>query len=260
MAIVNTATFKTLPMWGSDALTQHLIVIHNGPASRVDMILRRLVLQVDNLAALTTVMPIIKVARVSSFSGGLLMDEGNLDSTQTPDPNIKIYAQAFETAMITATPEAATVWQQYASRATTIAEQLLSDDYSLLSVVASSKNFILHPGEALVATIRSSTVAAAALSANSWFCQGLWEEDSLSTFAISGTVTLSATPVSGAIVTIMEGDDESMTNARFIERIVTGGGGTWNSTIRVGKVGAAFVQYKDGGTYYTAPGSPYLQQ
>ena len=86
----------------------------------------------------------------------------------------------------------------------------------------------------------------------------MWEEDPIATFAISGTVTLSAVPVSGAIVTVVEADDTDMTNAHVREVITTGAGGTWASTIRTGKVGAAFVQYESGGTKYTAPGIPYL--
>jgi hypothetical protein len=58
---------------------------------------------------------------------------------------------------------------------------------------------------------------------------------------------------------VLEADDASMTNAVLRETIVTPAGGTWASSIRTGKVGAAFVQYESGGTKYTAPGSPYLQ-
>jgi hypothetical protein len=57
---------------------------------------------------------------------------------------------------------------------------------------------------------------------------------------------------------VIEADDINMTNQVLVEKIVTGAGGTWASSIKTGKVGAAFVQYESGGTYYTAPGSPYL--
>ncbi len=87
----------------------------------------------------------------------------------------------------------------------------------------------------------------------------IWEEEARPTFAISGTVTLSGSPVAGAIVTVIEADDLDMTNQYVREKIVTPAGGNWASTITSGKVGAAFVQYRSGATYYTAPGSPYLE-
>ena len=94
---------------------------------------------------------------------------------------------------------------------------------------------------------------------NYWWVACEWEEDPIATFAISGTVTLSGSPATGAIVTVVEADDESMTNPVLVETITTGAGGTWASSIKTGKVGAAYVQYKSGATYYTAPGSPYLE-
>jgi hypothetical protein len=87
----------------------------------------------------------------------------------------------------------------------------------------------------------------------------MWEEDSLPTFAISGVVTLSAAPVSGAKVMVIQADDEVMTNATLVEVKTTNALGEWASTILSGKVGAAFVQYENGGTYYTAAGNPFLE-
>ena len=86
--------------------------------------------------------------------------------------------------------------------------------------------------------------------------------DFLGQFDISSailTVTLSGSPVSGAIVTVIEADDLDMTNPVLVDTIVTPAGGTWSADILTGKVGAAFVQYRSGGTLYTAPGSPYLE-
>jgi hypothetical protein len=131
-------------------------------------------------------------------------------------------------------------------------------DYGCLPPVLLDKSFILKPGESLIVqAIAAATTSNPALSSN-WFAQVNWQEDEIATFAISGTVTLSASPVAGAIVTVIEADDVDMTNAVLRQTIVTGAGGTWASSIRTGKVGAAFVQYRVGGTYYTAPGSPYL--
>jgi hypothetical protein len=140
----------------------------------------------------------------------------------------------------------------------TTAEQVLGDDHSSLPRLVDTQNFKLRPGQSLLLTVVGATTASNAALTNNWLVNCIWEEDAIATFAISGTVTLSGSPVSGAIVTVIEADDINMTNAVLRETIVTPAGGTWASSIRTGKVGAAFVQYENGGTKYTAPGSPYL--
>ena len=118
---------------------------------------------------------------------------------------------------------------------------------------------MLRPGQSLIVQAVAAVGTSNAALCNNWDAHCVWEEDAIATFAISGTVTLSAVPVAGAIVTVVEADDTSMANAVLRETIVTPAGGTWASTIRTGKVGAAFVQYENAGTLYTAPGSPYLE-
>jgi hypothetical protein len=121
-----------------------------------------------------------------------------------------------------------------------------------------TQNFRLRPGQSLLVTVVGATSLSNAALTNNWLTNCIWEEDAIATFAISGTVTLSAAPVAGAIVTVIEADDINMTNAHLLKTIVTPAGGTWAADILTGKVGAAFVQYETGGTLYTAPGSPYL--
>jgi len=116
----------------------------------------------------------------------------------------------------------------------------------------------LRPGESLLVRVVGAAVAANAALSNNWTASVAIEEDQKSTFAISGTVTLSGSPVTGAKVMVMEADDTAGTNMFLREVITTPAGGTWSSSILTGKVGSAFVQYTSGGTYYTAPGSPYL--
>jgi hypothetical protein len=93
---------------------------------------------------------------------------------------------------------------------------------------------------------------------NNWMVLCSWEEDSISTFSISGNVTLGGVAISGAKVYVIEADDRSGTNA-VLREVVTTVSGAWSSTIKTGKVGAAFVQYETGGALYTAPGSPFLE-
>jgi hypothetical protein len=264
MAVSFTGGASGPVILGNDALTQTLFSVENGIASRVNIIIRELHVSVDTLVALTAVMPLVRTSRAINISGGITLPKEPFNATQTSDPAVTIRCAMGDGAPITATATS-TLYQEFRNRAHTAVEQMCEFtgtgdlvDYGCLPPVLLDKSFILKPGESLIVqAIAAATTSNPALSSN-WFAQVNWQEDEIATFAISGTVTLSASPVAGAIVTVIEADDVDMTNAVLRQTIVTGAGGTWASSIRTGKVGAAFVQYRVGGTYYTAPGSPYL--
>lgn len=260
MAITFKGTAKSSIVVGNDATTQNIFTITNDYASRVDVRIRRLVFQEDAIGLSTAVMPIVKTSRATAISGGVVLEKVTFDTTLVSDANVIFRAPSAETARITATP-GNTVWQQFPLRLHTGVEQQQGlDDYILtgLPALVSTKDFVLHPGESLLVQVVAAVDASNAQVSNNWFVMCVYEEDALSTFTISGTVTLSGSPVDGAKVMVIEADDVLLTNAHLREVITTPAGGTWSSTIRTGKVGAAFVQYKNGATYYTAPGSPYL--
>ena len=244
---------------GNDATTQNLITIENQIGSRVDVHVRRLTIQMDPVTALTSVMPQAKVSRATSISGGVKLDRSKFDTATTADPFVVIRSALAEGSPITANA-GDTVWQQYVSRLHTAVEQVIGTDENLLPtlVAATGAEFVLHPGESMLVRVVGLAAASNPAIGNNWQASVILEENSLSTFAISGTVTLSGLPVSGAKVMVMESDDVAGTNMFLREVITTPAGGTWASSILTGKVGSAFVQYTTGGTYYTAPGSPYL--
>jgi len=246
-------------IFGNDATTQNLFTIENQIGSRVDVNIRRMMIQLDPLTALTSVMPIIKVARATSISGGVLLDKAKFDTTKTSDSFVCIRSALAEGSPITAN-SGDTIWQQYVTRMHTVVEQVIAADESLLPklIADTGRELKLRPGESLLVRVVGAAVAANAALSNNWTASVAIEEDQKSTFAISGTVTLSGSPVTGAKVMVMEADDTAGTNMFLREVITTPAGGTWSSSILTGKVGSAFVQYTSGGTYYTAPGSPYL--
>lgn len=245
--------------YGNDATSQPIFVLSNRADSRVNVYVRRLALQLDAVATLTSVLPIVKTSRCTSVSGGAKLPKAKFDnSASESSSSVEVCGGFMENAPIDCTP-GDTVWQQFAARMHSAAEQQLGNDSNMLPImVDSTADFILRPGEAIACTVVGPTGASNAALTNNWLVTAVWEETLINTFAISGQVTLSAVGVSGALVTVMEADDESMTNARLVEVVTTDGSGNWASTIRTGCVGAAFVQYKSGATYYTAPGSPYL--
>lgn len=242
---------------GNDATTQNLFTITNKLGSRVNVYVRRLIAQLDPISALTSVMPQVKVSRATAISGGAVLSPTTFDTSKASSIFVEVRAPVLDGFPLSGTA-GTTIWQRYCTRMHTAAEQVLGVDKNILPNLVDTRDFILRPNESILCQIVGTTAAANAALSNNWFVQAEWEEEAISTFAISGTVTLSGSPVSGAIVTVVEADDASMTNAVLVETIVTAAGGTWASSISTGKVGAAYVQYQSGGTYYTAPGSPYL--
>ncbi len=267
MAVTFRGTVQSLSIVGNDAVAQNLFVIENGIESRVNVIVRRLTFGSDATAVLTSIQNALKVSRCTSVSGGVTLAKASFTTTETSDANVVIRAQANETAPITATA-GDTLWTQFAGRMHTAVEQQRPEyeserlsERNLIPVVAMDiTDLVLRPGESLLVKVVAATAASNPLASMNYVVRCQWEEDSITTFAISGTVTLSGSPVDGAKVMILEADDASLTNAYLHEVITTAGGGLWASTIRTGKVGAAFVQYENGGTYYTAPGSPFLSE
>ena len=261
MAITYQGTVVTFPIQGNNDLLQNLFVFENGVDSRVNVYIRRFVLQNDPIVALASVMPLVKTSRITVAPiGGIILPKCPFDTTQTSSSAVKIRASISFGIPITIT-EGNPVWSQYSTRLHTAVEQVLSTDEGMLPTLVkdSGKEYKLRPGESLLVQVRGATTASNPALGNNWFIQAMWEEDSLPIFDISGVVTLDSSPVSGAKVMVFQADDEVLTNAVLVEVKTTNALGEWSSTILSGKVGAAFVQYVDGGTYYTAPGNPFLE-
>ncbi len=257
MAVTFRGSIPSASTLGGDALTQNLFTLTNKVGSRVNVILRHLDAMVDTTLASTNPGTILRLSRATSISGGAIVTPSKFITTYTASSSIEIRTPILDGMPITATP-GNTIAERITSRVHTAVEQVAQIEYDLLPSIAATQDFVIQPNESILVQAVSSNVAANPAIGNNWFIAAIWEEDSIATFNISGTVTLSASPVAGAIVTVIEADDINMTNQVLVEKIVTGAGGTWASTIKTGKVGAAFVQYESGGTYYTAPGSPYL--
>ena len=256
-------TSSSLVVLGNDSTQQNLFVIENPIGSRVDVYIKDLDYECDPVGVLTAVTPLIKVSRATNISGGVILPKTQFDTTDSVDSFVQCRSQNNEASRITAT-EGDTLWQVFRHRTHTAVEQIreaTSDaiDHSIMPDMIKTEDFVLHPGEALL--VKLVGAAGTSNSVLSYFTtiQCTFNEVAFSTFAISGTVTLSGSPVIGAKIVVIEADDISMTNAILREVITTPAGGTWASSIKTGKVGAAFVQYQSGGTYYTANGSPYLQ-
>jgi len=263
VAITFQGSVVSYPICGNDLLTQNLLVVENGNNSRVNVIIRRLSVQNDGgITALTSVMPLVKTSRMAlAASGGILLSKCPLDTSQSSSSEVKFWAPVASGTPVTATA-GDSCWEQYINRAHTLVGQLVAVDGNLLPmlIATTGKDFIIKPGEFALVQVKADTVASNPSIGNNWIVQAVWEEDSLPTFAISGVVTLDSVPVESAKVIVIQADDEYLTNAALWEVKTTNVDGEWDSTILSGRVGAAFVQHEDGGDFYTAPGSPFLEE
>ena len=270
MAITFNGTVKTYLTYGNDALTQNLFTIENGIASRVNILLRHLELEVDSIVVNTAVSPVAKLSRATGISGGVILEKGQFNTSQSSDANVAFRTTLMDSARITATPGDA-FWQQFIGRMHTAAwqqEQMTRlsgteiPTFPFRSMIPNpgpiNCDIRIRPGQAMLLQVVSAVVASNAALMTNYAVTCSWDEDSVSTFTIGGTVTLSSSPVTGAKVTVIQADDVDMTNPVLVGIITTPAGGAWSSTIVTGKVGFAYVQYRNGSKYYTAPGSPYL--
>ena len=209
MSITYQGTVAGYITLGNNQLLQNLFVFENGIASRVNAYIRRLIVQNDPVAALATVMPIVRTSRVvGSAIGGILMSKCPFDTTMTSSGEIKIRTTTSFGNQITET-EGLNVWGKYTIRPHDLTGQIMSPDAPMLSeiVADTGSEYILKPGESLLVQVRGAAVTSNPSIGNDWFMQVMWEEDSLPIFNISGTVTLNSTPVSGAKVIVMQAYD-----------------------------------------------------
>lgn len=174
------ASFRTL---GNATVLQNIFSLENTAGSAVTVRVRRLLVQMDATAVLTTFMPLIKTARVTGAlpTGGTALAKGTFDTAQSSAANVVARgATASDGGAATAiTATMGTVhWQQYTMRMHTLVGQVLAPDNNLLPGLvdqAGTYDFLLRAGEALVVAV----VAAATTSnpaTNHYFVECVWDE------------------------------------------------------------------------------------
>lgn len=247
---------------GNDQLIQNIFTIENGLASRVNVIIKRIVVQLDPLVILTSVMPLLQSSRViSGISGGIILPKVSFDTSQSSDTNVIIRTSISSGTPITAIPSD-TQWEKYPNRLHSLYGQVSSEDANITPILTERADvkYLLRPGESLLIYVDSPSLATNSSQSNNWFAECVWEEESINTFQISGNVTLNSSPVNGAKIIVIEASDELLTNPFLVNVETTTTSGTWSSLIASGRVGAAFVQYTASGVHYTSTGNPYLEQ
>lgn len=172
----SAASFRTL---GSAATPHNLLTIENIDATKL-VTIRRVTVQLDATAVLTSVMPQVKASRATGVpTGGTALSKAQFDTANASNANTIVRgATASDGGVATAITATAgtTIWQQYCMRMHTVVGQVLAPDNNVLPLLVETKDFILRQNQALLIQI----VASAGTSnpaTNHWFCNVVWDED-----------------------------------------------------------------------------------
>jgi hypothetical protein len=254
-----TAVSGYVPGAGSASRT-FLFVLENRAGSGVDLVLKRGVFQRDpGNVAYTGINPVVTAFRaieIEQPTGATFIDKCPMDTTFQSNADVAVWSavkNTGRTAPLSATTISPIGNRAISSRMRSLAEQVQSFDGDL----SPEGDATVHPGQAFAWAVDVDGASADPATAN-WFFQVLWDEVPMSTYTISGTVTNGGSPVVGALVNVVVADDTSLSNAYLLGTYTTTTGGAWSAEIPTGMVAYAYAQNFTGGTYFTAPGRPYI--
>lgn len=263
MAILYTGSACTQRINGDRQDFQGLVIFENARGSNRLLSIKRLVTQLDNTGTSTGLLvPALtyRGAGAPNLEGAARANKGTFDTAKTSDPFINMwyavtpdYAGESNMAGVSGILQ----WKQWASKLRTGAEQFNSMDNNQLPALVANKPYYLYPGEYLLVRVDPAALADNTVT-NGWFCQAVWQEETLPVYTISGTVKLLGVGVVGAEVTITVADDHAMTNAYLHSVQVTGVGGAWSADIPVGKKAFASASNDVAGTLYQALNVPFM--
>lgn len=173
----SAATFRQI---GNAATTQNLMTIENIDSTKL-VTIRRMVFQMDALAVLTAVMPLIKLSRTTGVpTGGTVIGKGLWDTANTSNANTIVRGSTATDGGAnsgpTATPAAEILWEQYGMRLHTAVGQVLGPDNSVAPIIVETKNLILRQNQALVVQVVAA-VGSSNPATNHYFVQVVWDED-----------------------------------------------------------------------------------
>ncbi len=174
--IFSASTFRIL---GAAATPQNLLSIENIDATKL-VTIRRITVQMDATAVLTSVSPLFKASRATGVpSGGTALSKAQFDTGNSSNANTIIRAgNASDGGAATAITATAgtTIWSQYLMRLHTAVGQVLSTDESLLPNLLVDYDFILRQNQALLIQI-IAPAGASNPNTNHYVVQVVWEED-----------------------------------------------------------------------------------
>lgn len=173
MPMMSAATFRTP---GNATALQTLFVLQNTGTARIVRI-RRLVLQVDPTGSLIAIMPLFKLCRIDSYSGGQALTKvawGATASDATIQARGRNTSDGGSQTNIVATP-GETMWQQYASRMASQVGQVIGDDQNIAPIVIESTPIVLRQNQGILVYVEAAAGTSNPSSAH-YFVQCAWDE------------------------------------------------------------------------------------
>ena len=173
MSMMSAATFRTP---GNDTSLQTLFVIFNAGINRIVQI-RSLILQIDPTGALVSTMPLFKLCRITSYSGGQAISKVNWTATAS-HADIQVRGRNISDGgaqtNITATINE-TLWQQYGSRQASQAGQVLGEDQNIAPLAISNTPIVLRQNQGILVYIEGMAATSNPSTAH-YFVQCAWGE------------------------------------------------------------------------------------
>ena len=172
----SAASFRTV---GSAATPQNLLTIENIDSTKL-IYIRRLLVQMDATAVLTSVMPLIKVARSTAVpAGGTILAKALFDTANASNANTIVRGGTASDGGALTQPVATAgdiIWEQYCMRLHTAVGQVLALDNNLLPALVDTQPFVLRQNQALVCQV-VAPAGASNPATNHYFVEVVWEEN-----------------------------------------------------------------------------------
>jgi hypothetical protein len=170
------AAFRTL---GTAATPQNLFSIENGSGSPVLVAVKRLSVEMDATAVLTTVAPEFVCYRQTTLpTGGTSLTKVATDTALASNTSVVLRggtaSDGGAATAITATASANRAWHQFEMRQATAVGQLLMDDSYLIPGYSNDDPVILRASEALLVQVIGTAASNAAT--NHYVVKCAWEE------------------------------------------------------------------------------------
>jgi hypothetical protein len=174
VTMMSAATFR---MPGNATTRQTLFALFNAGTARV-VRLRRLVLQADATAVLVALMPLFKLCRIASYTGGQALTKVAWTATAS---HVDVQARGRNTSdaggqtNIVATI-GDTLWQQYATRLASTAGQVIGDDQNIAPMAISENPIVLRQNQGVLVYLEAPA-GTSNPATNHYFVQAAWTED-----------------------------------------------------------------------------------